>query len=104
MNLGHWAAVAAVKAAMNSASVEPDAVTVWVLLSHAVAPPKKVNACPVIDLCFLSSEPQPASTKPISLGCEMSTLNSPIHLGAEQAPDDLNQTGHSKTCRLVCRT
>ena len=73
----HQGAFAAVKAAMNSTSVEPDAaVTVWVLLSHAIATPKKVETHPVIDLCFPSSEPQLVSIKPISLGCEMSTLNS----------------------------
>ena len=56
-NLGHHAAFASVKAAMNSASVELDAVAVWVLLLHAVAPPGKVETHPVIDLCFLGSEP-----------------------------------------------
>ena len=45
------------EAAMNSASVELDAVIVWVLLSHAIAPPETVNAHPAIDLCFLSCEP-----------------------------------------------
>ena len=74
MNQRHWAASAAVKAATNSASVEPDAVTVWVSLLHAITPPRNVKTCPVIDLRFCISEPQLVSTKPISLGCEMGVV------------------------------
>ena len=103
MNLGCQAAFAAVKAATNSASVEPDAVMVWVLLSHGVAPPKKVKTRPVIDLWFQSSWPQLASTKPIGLGCEMSTVNSPTTSGSgAQVPGGWDQAGCSKVDLLVC--
>ena len=46
-----------VNAAINSDSVELDAVMVQVLLLHAIAPPEKVKTHPVIDLLFHSSEP-----------------------------------------------
>ena len=66
---------------MNSASVELDAVMVWVLLSHAVAPPENVETHPVIDLHFWRSEPEPSSTKPINLGWETFTVKSPTAWG-----------------------
>ena len=55
---------------------------VGLLLLQAVATLENVKTHPVIDLHFLSSEPQPASTKPINLGWEMSTVNFPTAQGS----------------------
>ena len=50
MKLGHLAALAAaVKAAVNPASVKLDAVMVCALLLQAIAHPEKMSACPVVD-------------------------------------------------------
>ena len=85
--------MAAVKVATNSASVEPNASTVWVSLLRAIAPPAKVKTGPVIDLCFLSSEPQQlASTKPVNLGWETSTVQQLF--GTELIPDSWILVGH----------
>ena len=45
------------KAALDSASVKLDAVTVCVSLLHAVASPEKLKTCPLVDPHFLSLEP-----------------------------------------------
>ena len=52
MNLGCHAAMAAVKAATNSDSVELDAVIVCALLLWAIALSENANTHPPIDLCF----------------------------------------------------
>ena len=60
-----FAVFAAVTAAMNSASVELNAVGDWVFDQHTTAPPECVNTCPVVDLRFARSLAHAASTKPM---------------------------------------
>ena len=59
------AVLAAATAAMNSASVELNAVSDCVFDLWTVAPPEKVNAHPVVDLRFRKSSACAASTNPI---------------------------------------
>ena len=61
----HLAVLAAVTAAMNSASVELNAVSDCVFDLQTIAPPEKVNTCPVVDLRFRKSSACAASTNPI---------------------------------------
>ena len=51
----HFAVLAAVIAAVNSASVELSAINDCVLGLQTVAPPEWVNAQPVVDLLLLRS-------------------------------------------------
>ena len=51
------AVLAAVTAAMSSASVELRATMVCALDLYTMAPPENVNAYPVVDLLFLGSFP-----------------------------------------------
>ena len=60
------AVLAAVTAAMNSASVELNAVSDCVFDLQTVAPPEKANAHPVVDLRFCKSLAYAASTNPIN--------------------------------------
>ena len=59
------AVLAAVTAAMNSASVELNAVSDCVFDLQTVAPPEKANTHPVVDLRFRKSLAHAASTNPI---------------------------------------
>ena len=59
------AVLAAVTAAMNSASVELNAVGDCVFDLWTIAPPEKANAHPVVDLRFRKSSACAASTNPI---------------------------------------
>ena len=60
------AVLAAVTAAMNSASVELNAVSDCVFDLQTIAPPEKVNTCPVVDLRFRKSLAHAASTNPVN--------------------------------------
>ena len=60
---------AAVTAAMNSASVEPSAVSNCVLDPHTIAPPECANTHPVVGCLSLRLFAWAALTKPISLPC-----------------------------------
>ena len=61
----YLAVLAAVTAAMNSASVELSAVSDCVFDLQAIAPPEKANAHPVVDLRFRKSFACAASTNPV---------------------------------------
>ena len=64
-----FAVLAAVTAAINSASVEPSAVGDCVLDPWTIAPPECVNTHPVVDLLFWMSLEHAASTNPINFPC-----------------------------------
>ena len=82
MNLRCCATFVAAEAATHSVLVEPDAVVVCVSLLQAVTLSEEVKKHLVIDLCFLSSEPQLAPTMPASLGWYMLTVSSPTASGS----------------------
>ena len=65
----YLAVLAAVTAAMNSASVELNAVGDCVFDLQTVAPPEKVNAHPVVDLRFRKLLAHAALTNPIDFPC-----------------------------------
>ena len=67
----YLAVLAAVTAAMNSASVELSAVSDYVFDLYTTAPPEYVNTYPVVDLRFARSFAYAASTNPINFPCSI---------------------------------
>jgi len=65
--------LAAVTAAISSASVELKAVILCAFDLYTIAPPEYVRAKPVVDLLFVGLFPYAASTKHMSLGCAISS-------------------------------